>query len=301
MQPSAVVQSHKTTSFSEEVANMEKEILYLHRLQNLFEVTILHMKICVNALHQLHKVHYDEHLGHVQLWEFLQKNDLKGDLSRVKHICRQYIEKISNVLLLAGVSTKADFDFIASKVPPIKYLAFRDQMMHRFSGTWNTVQTTHTSRGWKDAISQPTATNRYPTAFCCQGYFPQGLSGDWTHGAGLLFQDVLGRLYDHSSAVIIPSATATPLDVRQAGICQLLNATKGACASKSLLSCELKSLRSCELICVFLFLCTILFVVRAHLPHCVVPNHHHDFFSVSFTSEFRSSTKLVCCGEQSLP
>ena len=167
------------------------------------------------------------------------------------------------MLLLAGVSTAADFQTIAPRVPPIKCLAFRDQMMHRFSGTWNTVQT-HKSRGWKDAISQPTATNRQPTAFCCQGDFAQGLSGDWTHEAGLLFQDVLGRLYDHSSAVIIPSATATPLDVRQAGICQLLNATKGASELKSLRSCELKSLRSCELICVVLFLYTILFVVRSH-------------------------------------
>jgi hypothetical protein len=217
-----------TKSISAEVANLNEEISYLLRLQSLVEVTSLHLKMCCSALDQCLKVHNDVHLGHVPLWEFLNtlrsKGEIKGDRSRMKHICRHYLEKVSNLLFLAG------FRSISKNLPPIKYLDFRDQMIYRFKDSWNVVVSVPKKKEWSDSIQKG------DTSGCCLGDFPNALSANWTPEAGKLFQDVLGRLYDHSAALFLDSVKPDP--IKQAGILHLINASKESSQMASLASCE---------------------------------------------------------------
>jgi hypothetical protein len=221
------LQSSATSSINDEVKHLNLEVTYLVRLQKLVEVTILHLKMCRGALDQCIKVHVDEHLGHVQLWELLDQLrrsiDLSAaDRSRLKHICRQYLEKISNLFLLAGIPAKvvkaaATFD----TNPRIKYAAFRDQMMYHFKDCWST-----NGNVWTDAL------HKRDTSTCCVGNVDfTAISSDWTKDCGILFQDVLGRLHDHSIDLFLsptPPSPNHPDPIRQAGVLKLINAFKGS-------------------------------------------------------------------------
>jgi hypothetical protein len=126
----------ESTTFQDEVANLNREIDDLLKLKNYAEVIALHLKTCCVALDQCFQVHYDGHLGHSQFWEYLDcfsfakvSNDSSDrDRSRkINYICRQYLEKVSNMLQLAGLENP-------KSSPPIKHPAFRDQIMQRFKG-----------------------------------------------------------------------------------------------------------------------------------------------------------------------
>jgi hypothetical protein len=210
-----------TRSINAEVANLNEEILYLLRLQSLVEIASLHLKICCGALEQCVKVHNDEHLGHVQLWELLNlhcgKDDMKGDRSRIKHICRLYLEKVSNLLLLAGGAalSSSQFQAISAHAPRIKYLAFRDQMLHRFKDSWNV----NVHGDWEDSM--------HSSPRCFSGSFPRDLSADWTLESAKLLQDVLARLCDHSIALFPESKAKKSFDpIKQAGLLPLINLAK---------------------------------------------------------------------------
>jgi hypothetical protein len=229
--PQASVAQIETRSVRAEVENLNEEVLYLLRFQNFLEVTILHLKSCRNALDQCSQVHYDEHLGHVQFWEFLNKHATEPynipptDRSRMKHICRQYLEKVSNLFLLAGVPVRppqgssSTFEKVSKNVPQIKYSAFRDQMMYRFKDSWNVVNAPPGRKKWKDSIQTPVG----ETSQCCRGDFTD-MSSEWTQSAALLFQDVLGRLHDHSSALFLAENTGNRIDpIKQREISKLIN------------------------------------------------------------------------------
>lgn len=222
-----------TQSVRAEVENLNEEVMYLLRFQNFLEVTNLHLKSCCNALDQCSQVHNDEHLGHVQFWEFLNKHAAEPhkipptDRSRMKHICRQYLEKVSNLFLLAGIpvrppqGTSSTFEKISKNVPQIKYPAFRDQMMYRFKDSWNVDIAPPGKKNWKDSIQAPNG----ETGQCCRGDFAD-MSSEWTQPAALLFQDVLGRLHDHSSALFLAENSGNkigPIKQRQREIYKLIN------------------------------------------------------------------------------
>jgi hypothetical protein len=222
------LQSSVTSSINDEVKHLNLEVSYLMRLQKLVEVTILHLKMCRGALDQCKKVHDDEHKGHVQLWELLDQLRhhaplSAADRSLLKHICRQYLEKISNLFLLAGIPAKvakvATFDTISKGLPRIKYTAFRDQMMYHFKDCWGT-------RGnvWTDAI------HKRDTSTCCVGNIDfTAISSDWTKDSGILFQDVLGRLHDHSIDLFLsptPPSPNHPDPIRQAGVLKLIKGSQ---------------------------------------------------------------------------
>ncbi len=270
-----------TKSISAEVANLNEEISYLLRVQNLVEVTSLHLKMCCSALDQCVKVHNDEHFGHIPLWGFLNtyrsKGEIKGDRSQMKHICRHYLEKVSNLLLLAG------FRSTSKNVQPIKYMDFRDQMMHRFKDSWNVSVSVSKNKEWLDSIQKG------DTSGCCLGDFPNALSANWTLEASKLFQDVLGRLYDHSAALFLDSVKPDP--IKQAGILQLINASKVP-------SEQMASFASCERVfvqrfCTASWFCGICFICRFYL--CLQESYLH--YSRILLTNFAvlpnwSSTKL---------
>lgn len=220
---------------------MKEEVCYLLRLQKLIEVTILHLKMCRSALDQCIKVHNDPHLGHVQFWELLNhwrtgSNLSVTDRSRLKHICRQYLEKVSNLILLAGIPVKQpspSFDAISRYTTRIKYTAFRDQMMYHFKDSWNT-----TGRTWTDSI-HASVTSSSDTSHCCCGNLDL-IGSDWTKDAGILFQDILGRLHDHSCGLFPQgSKSASKSDpIKQAGILKLINAYRGSLDFITFSSCK---------------------------------------------------------------
>jgi hypothetical protein len=239
-----------TRGISAEVANLNEEILYLLRLQSLVEIASLHLKICHGALEQCLKVHDDRQFGHVQFWELLNlhcgKADMKGDRSRIKHICRLYLEKVSNLLLLAGgLDSSIEFSAISAHVPRIKYSAFRDQMMYRFKDSWNV----NVHKVWEDSMNS--------TPRCCQGEF-SGLTADWTHASATLLQDVLARLCDHSIALFPESKTKnSPDPMRQAGILPLINSSKSEDEKRRR---GLATFPLCEPVFSFLFIAFVIFV-----------------------------------------
>ncbi len=246
-----LLQSSVASSINAEVNNLNDEVSYLLRLQKLIEMTILHLKMCCDALDQCIKVHNDGHLGHVQLWQLLNdwRSDSKlsaTDRSRMKHICRQYLEKASNLFLLAGIPVKPpfiSFDAVSKNIPRIKYAAFREQMMYHFKDNWST--TGHT---WTDSINAAASTNPMDTSQCCCGNLDL-VGSDWTRDAGVLFQDVLGRLHDHSFTLFprdsksAPNSNSSKADpkpdpIKQAGILKLINSYKGSSDFATLSACK---------------------------------------------------------------
>lgn len=279
MQASSITKSHAshdalqssvTSSIDAEVKNLNEEVSYLTRLQKLTEVSILHLRVCCSALDQCIKVHNDEHLGHVQLWELLNQwrigsNLSSSDRSRLKHICRQYLEKVSSLLLLAGIPVKShspSFDAISKNIPRIKHTAFYDQMLYHFKDSWGA-----SGRTWADSI-HASFTPSWDTSNCCCGNL-DFLGPDWTRDAGILFQDVLGRLYDHSCGLFpqgtknVPNAKGLKPDpkpdpIKQAGVLKLINAFKGSLDFTTISACECldlyrRLLRSSFLFSAFVF------------------------------------------------
>jgi hypothetical protein len=252
VRPQVHVAQNEARCIRDEVQNLNAEILYLLRFQNFLEMTNLHLNFCCNSLEQCCQLHNDEHLGHVQLWEFLNKHAadpykiLPTDRSRMKHICRQYYEKLSNLFLLAGVpvspppGSSSTFEKISKSIPQIKYSSFRDQMMYRFKDSWNVANAPSGSKYWKDPIQIPEA-QKPMFSQCCRGNFTE-MSFEWTPQAGLLLQDVLGRLYDHSSA-LFPSekkqAKSANIDpIKQREISKLINSFRSNTELATLPECE---------------------------------------------------------------
>jgi len=212
----------------QEVQKLNEEVSYLFRLQNLTEVTRLHLRTCCSALDQCVKVHIDKNLGHVQLWELLQQLQnapphlTKIQCSQLKHLCMQYREKLSNLIVLAGVPVQPRVKLLSfSDLPRINYPAFRDQMIHRFKDT----------KSWKEF--QFIQTDKAAHACCKTGDFNVlSSSTDWTIETGKLFQDVLGRFYDHTSDLF-----GSSLKPCQEGLFQHINAFKGKANFATLKSC----------------------------------------------------------------
>lgn len=217
----------------QEVEKLNKEISYLFRLQNLTDVTRLHLRTCCAALDQCFKVHDDKNMGHVQLWEFLNLLNQSQTLnttqcSRMKHLCMQYREKLSNLIVLAGYPPRM------LNLPKISYSAFRDQMIHRFKDTssWHAFE----------FIKSDGALHKE----CKTGEFDQfSTSTDWTFEAGKagkIFHDVLGRFYDHASDLF--GSLPAPC---QEGLSQHINAFKGKADFATLKTCAYKFYLPCRI------------------------------------------------------
>jgi len=224
----------------QEVEKLNKEISYLFRLQNLTDVTRLHLRTCCTALDQCFKVHDDKNMGHVQLWEFLNQPQTlnktqtpnKTQCSRMKHLCMQYREKLSNLIVLAGFPVRrepSDLPKILNNLPKISYSAFRDQMIHRFKDT----------SSWKAfEFIKP-----YGAFHEQSGDFDQFFSTDWTFEAGKagkIFHDVLGRFYDHASDLF--GSLPAPC---QEGLSQHINAFQGNADFATLKTCACKLYLPC--------------------------------------------------------